>query len=38
VREAAKPHGRNAWVLPLFAGFVLLIPLVIGALLFVLNR
>jgi hypothetical protein len=37
VREAAKPHGRNAWVLPLFAGFVLLIPAVIGGLLLILT-
>jgi hypothetical protein len=38
VREAAKPQGRNAWVLPLFTGAIVLIPVVIGALLFVLDR
>lgn len=38
VREAAKPHGRNAWVMPLFVGFAILIPVIIGTLLFVLDR
>lgn len=37
VRAAAKPNGRNAWVLPLFVGAVIAIPVVIGVLLFVLK-
>lgn len=38
VRDAAKPHGRNGWVLPMFIGFAALVPVVIGVSLFLFNR
>lgn len=37
VRAAAQPHGGNAWVMPAFVGAAVLIPTVIGVLLYLLR-